>query len=55
MQPYTPREKSKIIAGAVAAVVIVGLMAIIALAFLLTPRSDTGTLNYFLTKPHSSR
>ena len=34
---YTSRERAKITAGAVAAVVIVGLLSVIALAFLWTP------------------
>jgi hypothetical protein len=34
---YTPKERAKITAGAVAAVVIVGLLLVIALAFLWTP------------------
>ena len=55
MQPYTPREKSKILAGAVASIVIIGFMVVIALAILWTPPSDTGTSNYFLDKPHSAR
>jgi hypothetical protein len=37
MQPYTPREKAKITAGAVAAVVMTGMLAVIALAFLMAP------------------
>jgi hypothetical protein len=37
MQPYTPKEKAKITAGAVAAVVMAGMLAVIALAFLMAP------------------
>jgi hypothetical protein len=37
MQPYTTREKAKITAGAVAAVVMTGMLAVIALAFLMAP------------------
>jgi hypothetical protein len=37
MQDYTNREKARITAGAITAIVIVGLMAVIALAFLWMP------------------
>ena len=37
MQPYAPREKAKITAGAVTAVVMTGMLAVIALAFLMAP------------------
>jgi hypothetical protein len=37
MRDYTTKEKAKITAGAISAVVIVGLLAMIALAFLWTP------------------
>jgi hypothetical protein len=37
MKPYTPREKAKITAGAVAAVVMTGMLAVIVLAFLMAP------------------
>jgi hypothetical protein len=36
---YTSKEQAKITAGAVAAIVIVGLLVVIALAFLWTPPS----------------
>jgi hypothetical protein len=36
-RPYTFKEKAKITAGAVAALVIVGWMAVLALAFLSAP------------------
>jgi hypothetical protein len=36
-RPYTSKEQAKITVGAVAAVVIVGLLFVIALAFLWTP------------------
>jgi hypothetical protein len=35
MQSYTPREKAKITAGAVAAIVMTGMLAVITLAFLM--------------------
>jgi hypothetical protein len=37
VQDYTKKEKAKITAGAISAVVIVGLLAVVALAFLWTP------------------
>jgi hypothetical protein len=37
MRDYTTKEKAKITAGAISAVVIVGLLAMIALVFLWTP------------------
>jgi hypothetical protein len=37
MREFTKSEKAKVTAGAVSAVVIVGLFAVIALAFLWTP------------------
>ena len=37
MRPYTSKEKAKIIAGTITAIVIVGMMAVIALAFLWIP------------------
>jgi hypothetical protein len=39
MRPYTPKEKARIIAGTVTAVIIVGMMAVVALAFLWIPPS----------------
>jgi hypothetical protein len=35
MQPLTPREKSRIVAGAVAALVMTGMLFVIAMALLL--------------------
>ncbi len=37
MRDYTTKDKAKITAGAISAVVIVGLLAVIALGFLWTP------------------
>jgi hypothetical protein len=37
VRDYTTNEKLKITAGAISAVVIVGLLAVVALAFLWTP------------------
>ena len=37
MRDYTKKEKAKITAGAISAVVIVGMLAVIALAFLMVP------------------
>jgi hypothetical protein len=37
MGVYTNKEKAKITAGAVSAIIIIGLMAVIALAFLWMP------------------
>lgn len=38
MQPYTRKEKAKITAGAVAALVMTGFLFVIALALLMAPR-----------------
>jgi hypothetical protein len=37
MRPYTTNEKAKITAGAVAALVLTGMLFVLALAFLQTP------------------
>jgi hypothetical protein len=37
MRPYTAKEKAKITAGAVAALVMTGMFFVLALAFLQTP------------------
>lgn len=37
MRPYTTKEKAKIAAGAVAALVMTGMLFVLALAFLQTP------------------
>jgi hypothetical protein len=37
MRPYTTKEKAKITAGAVAALVLTGMLFVLALAFLQTP------------------
>lgn len=37
MRDYTKKEKAKITAGAISAVVIVGMLAVIALGFLMVP------------------
>jgi hypothetical protein len=37
MRPYTTKEKAKITAGAVAALVMTGMLFVLALAFLQTP------------------
>lgn len=38
MRPYTRSEKMRILAGAITAVVMTSLIAVIALAFLIAPR-----------------